>query len=102
MRLLSGRLILGSGAMLVICASLLAGCGGGGAEAPASAPAAPVTNPVDPETAGAITGRILFEGTAPTPAPIKMTADPKCVQEGMTVTDESLLVAGRSTSSRRG
>jgi plastocyanin len=91
MRLLSGRLILGSGAMLVICASLLAGCGGG-TDAPAGAPAAPVTNPVDPATAGTITGKILFEGTAPTPAPIKMTADPKCMQEGMTVTDESLLV----------
>jgi plastocyanin len=64
---------------------ILAGCGGGEkaaekpAEAPAAAPAATTT--VDPATAGEITGKISFEGTAPTPSRIRMDAVPACGKE---------------------
>jgi plastocyanin len=69
-------------------------CGGGGTEESA-APAetsAPVTNPVDPATAGNVTGRVTFEGTPPKPAAIRMESDPNCVQPGGVTTDESVVV----------
>lgn len=64
---------------------LTAACGGGN-QAPASsteAPsaAAPAAAPFDPATAGSITGKAMFEGTAPRNEPIKMNADPVCVQQ---------------------
>ena len=57
----------------------LAACGGGD-EAPP--PAAIVSNPVDPATAGGVTGTIRFDGTPPAPEPINMGSDPYC--EGQT------------------
>ena len=58
----------------------LAGCGGG--EAPSvqeeaamdEAPAGPPAVPIDPETVGAITGSVAFEGEAPRRARIRMDA----------------------------
>ena len=57
-----------------------AGCGGGAKEEKASAPAV-VSNPVDPATAGAITGVIKLDGTAPAPQPITMDSDPYCEKQ---------------------
>jgi plastocyanin len=58
--------------------------------APAAEPAV-VSNPVDSATAGSVTGRISFEGAAPTPTPIKMASDPFCEKQGAAVT-ETLVV----------
>ena len=68
-----------------------AGCGRTQQE---SAPAEPavVSNPVDPATAGSVTGRISFAGTPPTPTPIKMGSDPYCEKQGAAVT-EAVVVA---------
>ena len=62
----------------------IAACGGGGG-APTAPPSGdtpgggePATSPVDPATAGAITGKVLFTGTAPEPEPILMEAEPEC------------------------
>src|SRR5688572_11319893 len=72
---------------------LAASCGGGSeSEAPA-APAAPVVNPVDPATAGNVSGRVSFEGTAPVAAAVRMDSDPNCTPRGSGGTDESVVVA---------
>jgi plastocyanin len=72
-------------------AALAAACGGGQQNA-TPAPAAPIENPVDPATAGSVTGTITFEGTAPAPAPIRMNSDPNCAKQGGPATIESLVV----------
>jgi plastocyanin len=65
-------------ALTLTVALAAAACGGG--EKPAgSAPAAPVTNPVDPATAGSIGGKVTFMGTPPPPQPISMSSDPRCM-----------------------
>ena len=55
-------------------------CGGGGTDAPTAMPetAAPAAAPVDPATAGNITGTITLEGTPPAAETIRMNADPVC------------------------
>ena len=59
-----------------------AACGGGNQQAPASNAGAPAAAAaVDAATAGSITGKVTFEGTAPRNEPIKMAADPVCVQQ---------------------
>ena len=64
----------------------------GGTQTPA-APPAPVENPVDPATAGAISGRIAFEGTPPPRAALRMNSDPNCLSAGGAgKTDESVVV----------
>jgi plastocyanin len=66
------------GLMLVTAA-----CGGGTQETPATgaAPAAaPAAAAVDPATAGTITGKVVLDGMAPKNEPIRMNADPTCVQ----------------------
>ena len=70
-----------------------AACGGGSpqGEAPA-APPAPAVSPVDPATAGAIAGRIDFDGTAPTPQPIRMDSDPSCARQATGATDDTVLL----------
>src|SRR6185436_20155249 len=72
-----------------LCAALVtAGCGGGATEE-SSAPkttAAPVTNPVDPATAGAITGTIMLQGTPPPNPQINMSSDPYCMKLGSATT----------------
>ncbi|MBI3264082.1 MAG: hypothetical protein HYZ58_13160, partial [Acidobacteria bacterium] len=60
---------------------LTAACGGGN-QAPVSTTEAPAAAAaVDPATAGSITGKVMLEGTAPKNEPIKMNADPVCVQQ---------------------
>jgi plastocyanin len=83
-----------AGAAAAALAIALAATGCGGTQQ-ASAPAEPavVSNPVDPATAGSVTGRISFEGTPPTPTPIKMGSDPYCEKQGAAVT-ETVVVAG--------
>jgi plastocyanin len=65
----------------------LAACGGGGTEAPSGNAAAPVANPVDPATAGNITGKITFEGTPPPQQPIAMKSDPNCKPDATSLTE---------------
>jgi len=60
-----------------------AACGGGTSEEPAApAATAPVTNPVDPATAGNITGKVTLEGTPPANPSINMASDPYCMNLG--------------------
>ena len=64
-------------------ASLAAACGGGAAAEPAAGtPAAPVTNPVDPATAGSDHRHVTFEGTPPPAEPIKTQSDPTLHEAG--------------------
>ncbi len=72
---------------LVAVVLFIAACGGGGG-APTAPPSgdtgggeAPVTSPVDPATAGSVTGKVLFTGTAPEPDPILMDAEPTCQEQ---------------------
>ncbi len=67
-------------------------CGGGSQESAAPPPAAPIENPVDPATAGSVTGRVTFAGTPPKPAPPRMDSDPNCVKEGVAPVDETMVV----------
>jgi plastocyanin len=58
-----------------------AACGGGGTDEPAGGSAAPAAAAtVDAATAGNITGKVMFEGTAPANEPIRMNADPACLK----------------------
>lgn len=60
-------------------------CGGGESEAPAASAsadtAAPAAAPIDPATAGNISGTIMLEGTPPPPETIRMASDPTCAME---------------------
>jgi len=68
-----------------------AGCGGGEPERAATpAATAPVTNPVDPATAGSVTGKVTLTGTPPAGRPIRTDSDPNCKEP---VSDESYMVA---------
>jgi len=69
---------LRSSAAAALVAIAAAACGGGSAPAPANTPP-PNAQRVDSAKAGALTGRILFDGPAPQNPPIKMTADPACL-----------------------
>jgi len=62
---------------LAVTAASVAACGGG---APQEQPAAPkvVSNPVDPATAGGVTGHVTLTGTPPANLPIKTKSDPNC------------------------
>ena len=78
------KLVVASIAVIVF----IAACGGGGAQTapPGVEPTAaggeePAASPVDPATAGAITGKALFTGTAPEPEPIQMDAEPTCQEQ---------------------
>jgi plastocyanin len=61
-------------------------CGGTQQEAPAPAPVVAI-EPIDPATAGAITGAITFEGTPPAPTPINTGSDPYCEKLGPMTTE---------------
>ena len=67
-------------------------CGGGSSDSTAEGPPPPTVSPVDAATAGNVTGRITFEGAAPTSNVIRMDSDPNCVQPGATVTDELVVI----------
>jgi plastocyanin len=63
-------------------------CGGGGKSEESAAPssAAPVTDPVDPATASAITGVVTLQGTPPANPSINMSSDPYCMKLGAATT----------------
>ena len=79
-------------------AVLLVSCGGGtnqsaapassGAATPAAAPPASV----DPATAGNVSGKVTFQGTAPAPQPIKLSSDPYCQAANAGLTTETEIV----------
>ena len=76
-------------ACAMFCAALVsAACGGGGTTEESSTPktAAPVTNPVDPATAGTVTGTVTLQGTPPPNPPINMSSDPYCMKLGAATT----------------
>ncbi len=79
--------------VLVAVALLAAACGGKSEEAPP--PPAVVSNPVDPATAGAITGVVTFEGNAPAAQPISMDSDSYCEKQPRN-TIESVVVGDGS------
>jgi plastocyanin len=62
-------------------AASVAACGGSTPPEPAAAPA-PTTNPVDPATAGRLTGTIRLEGTPPPAETINRRSDPYCAEQG--------------------
>jgi hypothetical protein len=60
-------------------AAVLLSCGGNEQPAePTTSAVAPAGQPIDPATAGSVTGTIKLEGTAPRMRPINMAADPVC------------------------
>ena len=78
-------------AAVLVLALAAAACGGSQPSEPAGPPP-PTVNPVDQATAGAIAGRITFEGTAPKPQPIRMDSDPNCAQQNAGATDQPVIV----------
>ena len=80
-------------ALTALAVSLTAAaCGGSQPASETAAPAAPVTNPVDPATAGTIAGKVTFMGTPPPSETISMSSDPRCVNAGAKT--ETVIVAG--------
>ena len=80
---------------ITLCTALwVAACGGAQQETPPAQPV--VASPVDPATAGAITGTIRFTGTAPAPEPINRSSDPYCEQLGAATTET--VVAGSGST----
>ena len=75
--------------LALLIGTTAAACGGGTREA---APPAPVENPVDPATAGGVTGMVTFAGTAPAAAALPMDSDPNCVSQGAPATDETVVM----------
>jgi plastocyanin len=57
-------------------------------------PPAAVSNPVDPATAGAITGLVTFEGTPPPAEPISMDSDPFCEKQPQNKTETVVVGEG--------
>ena len=70
----------------VACAVILTSCGGSAPDsakkeaAPAAAPAGGGTGVPDEANGGTITGKVAFDGTAPTPKNIDMSAVPFCTK----------------------
>ena len=65
---------------------IIVGCGGGddgseSAGSSATSSGAVVENPVDPSTAGNISGSVAFEGSAPAMDAIDMSAEPVCADK---------------------
>jgi plastocyanin len=80
---------------LLLLSTAIVACGGNQSETPATA-LAPVVNPVDPATAGTISGQITFEGTPPAPQPISMKSDPGCMPSADAVTETAVVGADGS------
>ena len=66
----------------VAIAAAIAGCGGSETEKPVAKQPAPDAKRVDAATAATITGKVLFEGTAPENPVIKMSSDSACGTAG--------------------
>lgn len=81
-------------AAIVLSTVALVACGGGGnrTESSEAPPAAPVANPIDPATAGNVTGKITFEGAPPPREPIRMSADPNCAKTSEGALSEAVVV----------
>jgi len=78
-------LIRATSLILGLTLAVAAGACGGGESTPAgtAAPAATaVTNPVDPATAGSITGSVKLEGKPPAAATINLSSDDYCAKQG--------------------
>ena len=82
----------GAAAAALALVLLATGCGSTQQES-APVETAAVSNPVDPATAGSVTGRISFAGTPPTPTPIKMGSDPYCEKQGAAVAETVVVAA---------
>ena len=91
---------LRAAAAVLLAAFGVSGCGGTQQERAPRAEPAVLSNPVDPATAGSITGRISFDGTPPAPAPIKMGSDPYCEKQGAAVTESIVVDADGGTEER--
>jgi plastocyanin len=76
-------------AALAAAAGFVAACGGGGQPPEQTAAPKVVSEPVDPATAGGVTGHVKLEGTAPRNEPIKTKSDPNCM---VPITTESYVV----------
>ena len=87
-----GRRVAVTPALVLLLSAALVGCGGGTSEETAPAESAPIANPVDPATAGNVTGKVTFEGTPPRPVTLRMDSDPNCVQPGANTSDGPVLV----------
>ena len=87
------RLFTGGILAFTAAAALTVAACGRSEEAPP--PPAAVSNPVDPATAGAITGLVKFEGTPPAAEPISMDSDPYCEKQPQNRT-ETVVVGGGS------
>ena len=78
----------------ILVIGVAAACGGG--ETPSdlmsAAPTGPAPAPVDPATAGNVTGMVVLEGTPPDPERIRMNADPVCVREATETETEYYMV----------
>lgn len=87
---------LGAFASALTLVAAVACGGGGGTDAPAAIPetAAPAAAPVDPATAGNVTGTIMLEGTPPAAESIRMNSDPICVKEASDAETEYYVVGG--------
>jgi hypothetical protein len=72
---------------LCMAIGMAAACGGSGQPAGRASSGTP-----PPPGVGSVSGRIVFEGTAPEPRVIRMASDPMCVRDGQPVTSEVLVV----------
>jgi len=86
------RLFTGGTLALTAAAALTVAACGRSDEAPP--PPAAVSNPVDPATAGAITGLVTFEGTPPASEPISMDSDPYCEKQPQNRTETVVVGEG--------
>ena len=78
----------------VLTLSLAAACGGGSNDSAPAATSKPAGKKVDTATAGAVTGKVSFDGTLPDAEIIRMSADRKCVQDaGPNPQSDAILVA---------
>jgi plastocyanin len=81
----------------LLLALTAAACGGGSQQSESNAPPPPSVSPVDPATAGTISGRIAFEGPAPQAQEIRMDSDPNCASQAPGATDETVVVGTNGT-----
>src|SRR5215468_11011076 len=72
---------------------LLAACGGGGGETTAPPPAAGGAAGAAPALTGTVSGKISFDGVAPKPEKIQMSADPFCAMANKDPYTESVKVS---------
>ena len=75
---------------MALAASLLVAC----SKTEEAPPPPVVTNPVDPATAGAITGAVKFEGTPPAAQPIAMDSDAYCEKQPRNTTESVVVGEG--------